>query len=104
MSRELIFLPEISRDFIEGFQYYEAFSPGRGGERFEADFKGALQQIQAGLITHFQPFEHFHRVCLPDYPYHLYYRLVGDQAVIAALLYARFNPRKIQETLKNRSQ
>jgi plasmid stabilization system protein ParE len=103
MSRQLVFLPELSRDFIEGFNYYEAFAPGRGGERFEAAFKRALQQVETGVITHFQPFEHFHRVCLPGYPYNLYYRLVGDRAVITALLYSRFDPKRIQMTLRQRT-
>jgi hypothetical protein len=100
--RELIFLPEISRDFIEGFNYYEALSPGRGGERFEAAFKRALQQIETGIITHLRAFEDFHRVCVPDFPYNLYYRLVQGRAVITGLLYARFDPRRIQETLRKR--
>ena len=103
MSRELIFLPELSRDFIEGFAYYEALSPGRGGERFETAFKQALQQIEAGLVTHFQPFQNFHRVCLPGFPYNLYYRLVEERAIVTALLYARFDPRRIAGTLEKRS-
>ena len=102
MSRELIFLPELSRDFIEGFNYYEALSPGRGGERFEAAFQRALQQIEAGVTTHFEAFEHFHRVCLPGFPYNLYYRLVENRAVIAGVLYARFDPKRIQEMLRQR--
>jgi len=102
MSRELVFLPELTGDFIEGFNYYEAFSPGRGGQRFEAAFKQALQQIEAGVITHFLAFEHFHRVRVPGFPYHLYYRLVGDKAVIAGVLYARFDPKRIQEMLRKR--
>ncbi len=95
MSREVVFLPELSGDFIDAFNYYEAFSPGRGGQRFEAAFKQALNQIEAGVITHFLAFEHFHRVCVPGFPYHLYYRLVGDRAVIAGVLYARFDPKRI---------
>jgi hypothetical protein len=51
MSRELIFLPEVSRDLIKGFTYYEALSPGRGGDRFEAAFKNAVVQIEAGIIA-----------------------------------------------------
>jgi plasmid stabilization system protein ParE len=102
MIRELVFLTEVTGDFIEGFNYYDAFSPGRGGERFEAAFKRALQQIEAGLVTHFEPFENFHRVCLPGYPYNVYYRLVGEKAVIAGVLYARFDPRRIQDTLRKR--
>ena len=102
MSRQLVFLPEVSGDFIEGFNYYEAFSPGRGGDRFEAAFKQALKQIEAGIITHFLAFEHFHRVRVPGFPYNLYYRLVEDRAVVAGVLYARFDPKRIQEMLRKR--
>jgi plasmid stabilization system protein ParE len=102
MSRELVFLPELSGDFIEAFKYYDAFSPGRGGERFETAFKQALQQIEAGVVTHFLAFEHFHRVRLPGFPYNLYYRLAGRRAVIAGILYARFDPKRLQEMLRKR--
>ena len=101
MSRELIFSAEISRDFIEGFKYYEALSP-RGGERFEGAFKRAVQQIEAGITTHLQVFEHFHRVIVPGFPYNLYYRIVGDKAVVVGVIYARFDPNRIQEMLMKR--
>ena len=102
MSRKLTFLPEVSRDFIEAFNYYETLSPGRGGDRFEAAFKRALEQVEEGFITHFQPFEHFHRVCVARFPYNVYYRLEQERAVIAGVLYARFDPRKLQEILNKR--
>lgn len=102
MSRELVFLPELRQDFIEAFNYYEALSPGRGGSRFETAFKQALGQIEPGVITHLQPFQHFHRVVLPGFPYNLYYRLIENRAVITGLLYARFDPRRIQEALEKR--
>ncbi len=72
MSRELVFLPEVAKDFAEGFDYYEALSPGRGGARFEKAFRSALQEIKTGKVTHFEAFEHFHRVILPRSPYNLY--------------------------------
>jgi len=102
MIRELVFLSELTGDFIEGFNYYEAFSPGRGGLRFETAFKQALQQIEAGVVTHLLAFEHFHRVRVPGFPYNVYYRLVGDRAVIAGVLFARFDPSRIQEVLRER--
>src|SRR2546428_9269437 len=102
MKRELIFLPEVSRDFVQAFNYYQARSPRAGGERLEAAFNRALRQIEAGMITHMRVFEHFHRVFLPRFPYHLYYRLVENRAVVTGLLYARFEPGKIEEILKER--
>ena len=102
MSRELVFLPQVSRDFAEAADYYESLSPGRGWARFEAAFREALRQIETGLITHRRAFGHFHRVFLPQFPYSLYYRLVEKRAVITGVLYARSDPRKIQEVLKRR--
>jgi hypothetical protein len=30
MSRELVFLPKVSRDYVEAYDYYEGLSPGKG--------------------------------------------------------------------------
>jgi hypothetical protein len=102
MSRQLVYLPEVSRDFVEGFNYYETLSPGHGGARFEAAFRGALQRVECDVTTHLRVFGHFHRVVLPRFPYNLYYRLVERRAVIVGLLYARFDPKRIEEILKGR--
>jgi plasmid stabilization system protein ParE len=102
MSREIVLLREVSHDFVEAFIYYENLSPGRGGGRFEAAFEKALQEVKAGVVTHYRAFEHYHRVFVRGYPYNLYYRLAKDRAVITGLLYARFDPRKLRETLNKR--
>jgi len=102
MSRELVFLPAATQDFVEGSNYYEQLSPGRGGARFESAFKEAIRQIRDGIITHTVAFGYFHRVTLRRFPYTLYYRLVGERAVIAAVLYARWDPKKIEGILRKR--
>ena len=102
MSRQLIYLPEVARDVADGKQYYEELSPGTGGLRFETAVRQVVTQIEAGLVTHIRAFESFHRVLLPKFPYVLYYRLIENKAVITAILYARFDPKKIEDILKNR--
>ena len=102
MSRELIYLPAASQDFIEGKNYYEELSPGTGGQRFENAFKEAIRQIRDGLVTHAVAFERFHRVNLRKFPYALYYRLVGEKAVIVAVLYSRWDPKRTQRALGTR--
>jgi len=67
MNRELVFLPEVTQDFIEAFKYYETLSPGSGGARLEVAFRQALQDVERGVVTHFRPFEHFHRVILLNF-------------------------------------
>jgi plasmid stabilization system protein ParE len=102
MSRELVYLPAATQDFIEGKDYYEGLSPRSGGERFEIAFKEAIRQIKEGLITHAVAFEHFHRVNLGKFPYALYYRLVDEKAVIIGVLYSRAHPKRIQSALGKR--
>src|ERR1700743_60463 len=102
MSREIVFLPEVARDFVEGFNYYESLSPGRGGDRFEASFNQALRQICDGMVTHLKVFGFFHRAFVPGFPYNIYYRPHGDRTVIVAVLYSRFDPARIESTLRSR--
>jgi plasmid stabilization system protein ParE len=102
MTRQLIYLPEAVEDFREGKNYYEELSPGRGGARFEDAFKEAIRQIKDGLVTHAAAFGHFHRLNLRRFPYTLYYRLIGEKPVIVAVLYSRWDPKRIQRTLARR--
>ena len=102
MPRDLIFLPEIAEDFSVAFSFYEELAPARGGARFEAALRVALNEIKRGIITHRLCFKHYHRVLLSHYPYTLYYRIRNDRAVIVAVLYSKFSPAKIQSLLKKR--
>jgi len=102
MRRKLIFLPEVSSDYLQGFNYYEELSPGRGGARFEAAFRNALEEVRSGIRTHMRAFEHFHRVLLRRFPYTLYYRLRGDEAIIVGVLFARADPKEMQARLRQR--
>ena len=102
MRRALVYLPEVSRDFVQACNYYEAFSP-RFGQRFERAYNRAEQEVEDGLVTHKLVFNHYHRVILKRYPYILYYRLDGTKAVMVGLLYSRLNPQNIEATLKSRN-
>lgn len=68
----------------------------------EPAFQLALPEIERGFVTHTRHFEFYHRVFVSKFPYNLYYRLAGEKAVIVGLLYARFDPEKIKQTLRNR--
>jgi plasmid stabilization system protein ParE len=101
MSRQVVYLPEVSRDFVEAFAYYEALSP-QAALRFDEAFSRAESEIEQGLRTHQRVFDHYHRVFVGNFPYNLYYRLDGARAVIVAVLYARYSPERISRTLRER--
>jgi plasmid stabilization system protein ParE len=101
MSRELAYLPEVSRDFVEAASYYEALSP-QAAHHFREAFARAETEVADGLVTHQRVFEHYSRVFIGQFPYNLYYRLHGSRAVIVGVLYARFSPQRISDTLNTR--
>jgi plasmid stabilization system protein ParE len=101
MSRRVVYLPEVSRDFVEAFAYYEALSP-QAALRFEEAFGRAELEIELGLRTHQRVFDRYHRVFVGNFPYILYYRLDGAWVVIVAVLYARFSTERISRTLRER--
>lgn len=103
MSRELAYLPEVSRDFVEAVSYYEALSP-QAALQFEEAFTLAETEVADGLVTHMRVFDHYHRVFVGRFPYNLYYRLHGSRAVIVGVLYARYSPQRIAETLAQRGK
>ena len=101
MSRALLYLPEVARDYADAFGYYEALSPA-AALKFDEAFSRAEADVESALVTHHRVFEHYHRVFVGQFPYHLYYRLTDTHAVIVGVLYARFSPQRIEETLRER--
>ena len=99
--REIVYLPEVSRDFAEAFRYYEMILASLGA-KFETAFFTAEREIEEGLITHHVDFTHYHRVNLRKFPYALYYRIAGHRLVVVALLFSRQDPATIQQLLKSR--
>jgi hypothetical protein len=78
MSRQVVYLPEVSRDFVEAFAYYEALSP-QAALRFDEAFSRAETEVEQGLHTHQRVFDHYHRVFVGNFPFNPYYRLGGDR-------------------------
>jgi plasmid stabilization system protein ParE len=101
MSRELAYLPEVSRDFVEAVSYYEALSP-QAARHFEEAFAQAEAEVATGLVTHQRVFEHYHRVFIGRFPYNIYYRLHDARAVVVGVLYARYSPQRLADTLRER--
>jgi plasmid stabilization system protein ParE len=101
VSRALLYLPEVARDYTDALDYYEALSAS-AALKFDEAFSRAESDVESGLVTHQRVFEHYHRVFVGQFPYHLYYRLTDTHAVIVGVLYARFSPQRIEEKLRTR--
>lgn len=101
MSRGLFYLPEVARDYTDAFGYYEALSSATA-LKFDAAFSRAEADVESGLVTHHRIFGEYHRVYIGRFPYHLYDRLKDANAVVVGVLYARFSPQRLEETLRAR--
>ena len=101
MIRQVFYLPEVSRDFVEALAYYRALSVATS-LHFEEAVGRAEIEVRQGLVTHHRAFGHYHRVFIGNFPYNLYYRLDGGHAVIVALLYAHYSPERIERSLSGR--
>jgi len=103
MSREIAYLPEVSRDFVDAFNYYETLAVGLG-QKFEAAYYLTEKGIEAGVLTHRKVFENYHRVVVRKFPYLVYYRLTGGKAVVAGIFFAKRDPEAIKQALKARTK
>jgi len=103
MSREIAYLPEVSRDFVDAYHYYSALSE-KLGEKFECAYYEAEKEIEDNLIKHRTVFDDYRRVVLRKFPYLLYYRDDAGKAVIAGLLFGKRDPKEIKRLLKSRSE
>ena len=102
MSRPLLYLPAVARDYADAFNYYEALSAS-AALSFDRVFSQAGAGIESGLVTHQRVFDDYHRVHIGQFPYTLYYRITDRHTVIVAVLYSRFSPQRIEQTLRARS-
>lgn len=102
MSRPLLYLPEVARDYADAFAYYEALSAS-AALGFDRAFSQAESEIESGWVTHQRIFDDYHRVFIGQFPYTLYYRITDRYTVIVGVLYSRFSPQRIEQTLRARS-
>jgi plasmid stabilization system protein ParE len=103
MSREIAYLPEVSQDFVDASNYYEALAEGLG-QKFEAAYFQAENSVEAGIPTHRVVFENYRRVVIQGFPYLLYYRLDGSRAVIVGVFFAKRDPESTKRALTSRKK
>jgi len=82
--------------FNSGRPYHGSRAASKGGRKFEDVVKAAEQAAVLVLVIGSNWSDAGRSTNI------LYYRLVEDRAVISGLLYARFEPTKIEAMLKQR--
>ncbi len=98
--RQVLVLNEVAEDLEEGRNFYDEKEPGIGDYFFDciiSDIESLL--IYAGIHTkHFG----FYRMLANRFPFAIYYTLLVDIAIVAAVLDMRRKPSLIRKKLINR--
>lgn len=88
-------------DLAVGRHFYDKQSPGVGAWFFDSLFSEIDSLVlHAGIHrVHFG----LHRLLARRFPYAVYYRIVGDEAVVFRVLDCRRDPKWIRQALKQKS-
>ena len=98
--RQVLVLDEVADDLKEGSNFYDKKEPGIGEYFFDciiSDIESLL--TYAGIHTKYYG---FYRMPSSRFPFAIYYTLLEDIAIVAAVLDMRRKPSLIQKKLKNR--
>ena len=65
-------------------------------KRFLDDFERTTRRLDRFPFVGRQPYRGVHRIGLDVFPYHVYYRVVGQEVRIIAVLHNRRDPKTLQ--------
>jgi plasmid stabilization system protein ParE len=101
MTCTIRFLPEIERDLIIGYRWYESKNVGLG-EEFLRLFYTFANEISHEPMLYPRVYNEFRRRLMRRFPYAIYFRIEDRQIIIFGLFHSARDPRAIKRNLKKR--
>ena len=95
MTKRVRFRPEAVSELGEAVDWYEARSPGLGGE-FLRSLDAALASVERDPFSHAIVHATARRVLLRRFPYSLIYEISHDEILIVACIHGRRDPQRWQ--------
>jgi hypothetical protein len=87
-------------DLAVGRQFYDRQQEGVGGYFFDSLFTEIDSLVLYAAIHRIQ--YRYHRLLAKRFPYAVYYRVVGDEAIVHRVLDCRRDPKLIRRALNER--
>lgn len=84
-------LESAKQDLLEGYSFYEMQEKGVGNYFLESIFSD-VESLRLFAGIHEIHFNKFHRLLSKRFPFAIYYRFVGDEVRIYAILDCRRDP------------
>jgi len=103
MRYTLRFLPEVAKDAISGYVWYEVKTQGLG-EEFLRMFYACVSEIPRNPLLYPKVYSEFRRRLLRRFPYAIYFMIKNDQIVVFGLFHCARDPRTIRTKLRDREE
>lgn len=92
MSHQLILRPEAEEDMVEGRDWYEDRQEGLGAE-FLLGVESVFDRIGETPELYAPEYKSVRRATVEQFPYIVYFRIVGQTIEVIAVQHASRNPR-----------
>lgn len=91
-------LSAAERDLVEGFHFYERQLEGIGSYFLDSLFSD-IDALALNAGIHPLRFNRYHQLLSKRFPFAIYYRVVGDKALVYAVLDCRRSPAWVRNRL-----
>lgn len=81
----------VIRELLQACEYFDSQDVGLG-QHFEAAFKRSLTRITQLPTSRRLYFDHYRRVLVEPFEYHLYHQVEADEIIVMALVHGRSDP------------
>jgi plasmid stabilization system protein ParE len=95
VTRRLTFRPEARTELLEIRRWYDRQRPGLGAE-FRKEAERALGSLAQNADAFQRVYGEIRRVRLHRFPYAIFYRILGEEIVVLAVMHGRRHPRRWQ--------
>ncbi len=93
--KRVIFRPEARRDALEAYRWYEAQTPGLGGE-FREELEATITGICDAPTAFPVMLRDTRRARLRRFPYGVFFREYGEAIVVVAVFHGRRDPKLVK--------
>ena len=95
MTRKVVFRPEADQEVQSARQWYEEQRPGLG-VRFADTIDETILRVSSNPLAFPAVHRETRRAIVRRFPYGVYFRLLGNEVVITAVMHGRRHPRRWQ--------